>query len=243
MTTFVRWVGALALLASSNVFSQSAAALAWAGFQESRQICLEVSRKLAGQTALQNEIIEVRDFEQRNQLLYEKSGIDAELLGRYKRQSGGEGVYLGNSFHGAPLSYYVAKSDGLYCGVGRRHLLDAEKSGGTEASWKLRRIYLDEIFKNTSLPWIECCLDISQEDFLKSVEEAAGIYRIGRARTNLQHWSIDVASRSIRSMQLTFKSLGTEKTADGVNPYGADYRAGVRRDTKKFIAALKKLVR
>ncbi len=196
-----------------------------------------MSRKLAAQTALQNEIIDVRDFEQRNQLLYEKSGMDAELLRRYQRQSAGEGVYLGNSFHGAPLSYYVAKSDGLYCGVGRQHLLDAEKSGGTEQSWKLRHIYLDEIYRHTRLPWIECCSDIPQADFLKFVEEAAAIYRTGGGRQNLQRWMVSVERKSLRESRQAIKGY----VAQGA--YDVAYGVKITSDTKKFIAEMKKLIR
>ena len=196
---------------------------------------------MEGQSELQREIIDVHDFEQRDRLLIEKSKIDNGLLQRYQRQSAGQGVYLGNSFHGAPLSNFVANSDGLYCGVGERHLEDAEIAGSSEISWKLRRIYLDAIYENTLLPWTECCFDIPQDRFLKVVDAAAAIYRTGRARRNLQRWTVDIERRSLRNMQHTFKSLGMQKTANGTNPYGAEYRAAVRRDTKKFIADLKKL--
>ena len=83
--------------------------------------------------------------------------------------------------------------------------------------------------------------DIPQDRFLKVVDATAAIYRTGRARRNLQRWTVDIERRSLRNMQHTFKSLGMQKTANGTNPYGAEYRAAVRRDTKKFIADLKKL--
>lgn len=170
-------------------------------------------------------------------MLYEKSGIDEELLRRYQRQSAGEGVHLGDSLHGAPLSYFVAKSDGLYCGVGMRHLKDAEKSGGTEQSWKLRRIYLDEIYKHTTQPWIACCSEIPQAEFLKFVEEAAAIYRTGRGRQNLKRWVAGIERQLLRESRLAIK----RSVAQG--GHGVEYGAKVASDMKEFVAGMKKLIR
>ena len=240
---FVSLLAICLLCASTYAEAQTAAETAFGNFQESRQICKEIAVRLEGQSELQAEIIAVRDFGQRDRLLVEKSQLDKDLLRRYQRQSAGQGVYLGNSFHGAALANFIKNSDGLYCGVGGRHLKDAEAAGGSEASWKLRRIYLNAVYQVTLLPWLQCCHETSTDDLLKFVEEAAAIHRGDQARKNLRSWGADIENRTLRGMYEHFKINDLQKTENSTEAFRKEYRAGIQRDTMKFISDLKKLAK
>lgn len=227
---------ASAFLEFTEASARSVGEFALMELRESASVCKAIAQNLEGQDDLLRELIDSTDLDERNSLLLEKANIDADLLLRYKRQSARQGVYLGNSFHGWPLSYYVKRSDGLFCGVGTRYLIEAEKAGPTQVSWVVRKIYLDAFYEYTSLPWWECCMDVSQEEFLGMVKEASVLYQKQPLKAAFRRWAIGIEKRTRRDLEAMMR-----KQKD-YPAYSQEYRTQVQRDTAKFLKEFKRHV-
>ena len=237
MKKVVQWLSVFAVLAMNGADARTVAQVAFQNYQEGVEICKAIAMQLPSQIQLLQEIDALTSLEERSQLFLEKAVFDASLLSNFRKHSIGNGIYLGNSYHAVPLAYRIPNSEGLYCGIGDRYLKEAEKSGGTQASWKLRKIYLEEFYKSTHLPWWECCMDVSQEDFLKLVKEASVIYRRGGLKRNLQIWASQIERQSLHDLEAALKKL--EKSGENTSAY----RGSTTRDTRKFLNELRELVK
>ena len=221
----------------SAAHAKTSAERAYAQFNEGLAVCKEVTTHLQGKHDLMLELIETQNAQARHDLLKEKTNIDSQTLRKFLKHAASDGVRLGSTLHGAPLSSFVPESDGFYCGAGMKYLRQGEQAGGTKESWKLRQVYLNAYFPYIGWPWYACGPEVSQEEFLERVAAAFKAYRDPETKALFEGWVREVEGK----MRIEMRRASA--TSDAPPEEWASERAFVKKEGQKFLRELKRRTR